>query len=351
MDVQELLAKRQMLYLSRSDLIDVGLLDYAAIVADVRRGLSLHITGDTLLDKLALDFDVDKDWKVSALVGVIGDYAGVKWLGANVDNLKRGFPRSNSIISLSDRQTGRVLGVMDGALISALRTGAYAALAMEALGGAKPAVVGILGAGVISRCVLLCLGAAVRDRISRVLVYDHVPEVQEQFAQLMSEETGLAVEAVASPGEMVRRSEVTISATTAMAPLIKLADVQPGATHIHLGGWEDEKAYVVACARPPNKIICDDVDLVIHRNVQTVAYAFHEGLIGRDDFYGNLGEILLGQKPGREGEELIYFNAVGLPILDVGVASRLFENALEKNAGLLLSPQEPHWILSGQRTP
>jgi ornithine cyclodeaminase/alanine dehydrogenase-like protein (mu-crystallin family) len=48
---------------------------------------------------------------------------------------------------------------MDGALISALRTGAYAALGMDTLGNPEPDCVGILVAGVISRCVLLCMAA------------------------------------------------------------------------------------------------------------------------------------------------------------------------------------------------
>jgi ornithine cyclodeaminase/alanine dehydrogenase-like protein (mu-crystallin family) len=108
---------------------------------------------------------------------------------------------------------------------------------------------------------------------------------------------------------------------------------------------------VVECGQAPNKIVCDDLEMVIHRNTQTAAYAFREGLVGRERYFGDLGEILLGIKPGREGDELIYFNAVGLPVLDVIVATRLFEEALAKNIGLLLGAQTPHWILTGDRAP
>jgi ornithine cyclodeaminase/alanine dehydrogenase-like protein (mu-crystallin family) len=80
-----------------------------------------------------------------------------------------------------------------------------------------------------------------------------------------------------------------------------------------------------------------------------VASALHEGLIGREQFYANLGEILLGTKPGRDGEELIYFNAVGLPVLDVCVAYRLFETSLKRNLGVLLGSQTPHWLLTGRK--
>ena len=347
MDVQSLLNEKHILYLSRNDLIAAGILEYSEIVQDVRQGLCLHNQGKTVNKKAAIDFDVDRDWKVSALIGVAGQYAGVKWLGANIDNLSMQLPRSNSIIALNDRETGRVLCVMDGTLISALRTGAYAALATEVLAQSEPSTVGIIGAGVIARCVLLCMAATVREQIRQVLIYDIVSERQTGFAKLMTERSGVLVDAIDDVGELMRRSGITIAATTTMTPFIKLADVRPASTHIHLGGWEDEKAYAAACGQPPNKIVCDDIEMVIHRNVQTVAFAYHDGLIGRKNFYGTLGEILMKEKPGREGDEMVYFNAVGLPVLDVFVASRLFEIALEKNLGVLLDSQTPHWILTG----
>ena len=347
MDVQSLLKEKRILYLSRNDLLAAGILNYADIVEYVRRGLCFHSQGKTINKKAAIDFDVDRDWKVSALIGVAGQYAGVKWLGANTDNLSLQLPRSNSIIALNDHQTGRVLCAMDGALISALRTGAYAALATEVLAQSKPSTVGIIGAGVIARCVLLCMAATVREQIDQVLIYDIVSDSKTGFANLMTEKTGILVEEIDDVGELMQRSGITVAATTAMTPFIKLSDVRPASTHIHLGGWEDEKAYSVACGEPPNKIVCDDIEMVIHRNVQTVAFAYHDGLIGREHFYGTLGEILMKEKQGREGDEMIYFNAVGLPVLDVFVASRLFEEALEKNLGVLLGSQTPHWILTG----
>ncbi len=235
MEIRDLLFDNRILYLSRNDLVTVGLLDYAAIVEDVRRGLRMHARGEAISNKLALDFDVERDWKVTSLVGVVGPYAGVKWLGANEDNRALGLPRSSSIIALNDRKTGKVLCVMDGTLISALRTGAYAALATEVLGPPQATCVGFLGAGVISRCSLLCMAATVRERIERVLVYSRTAQSRIKFARLMAEQTGLTVEAVDRAREIVRRCGITISATTAMDPMIKLADVRPGSLHIHMG--------------------------------------------------------------------------------------------------------------------
>lgn len=348
MEVQDLISERRILYLSRNDLIAAGLLDYAAIVEDVQQGLCLHAQGKAISEKLALDIDVEKDWKVSALVGIVGAYAGVKWLGANIDNLALGLPRSNSIIALNDRDTGRVLCVMDGAMISALRTGACAALASKFLAHPEATVVGFFGAGVISRCVLLCMAAVSGGQIKQVLVNDIVPESQDRFVELMVDKAGLPIEPVGDPGAVMRACGLTVAATTARRPFLKWADVRPASTHIHLGGWEDETAHVVACGQPPNKIVCDDLDMVLHRNVQTAACAFHEGLVGRDQYHADLGEILLGQKPGREGDELIYFNAVGLPVLDVRVACRIFEHALKENLGMLMGSQVPHWLLTGR---
>lgn len=71
MGVRSLLRERRILYLSRNDLIAARVLNFPEIVGDVRQGLCMHSKGETINEKVAIDFDVDKGWKISALIGVI----------------------------------------------------------------------------------------------------------------------------------------------------------------------------------------------------------------------------------------------------------------------------------------
>ena len=81
-----------------------------------------------------------------------------------------------------------------------------------------------------------------------------------------------------------------------------------------------------------DKIVCDDWETVKHRT-QTVSRCYKDGVITDANIYGNLIDVLSGEKAGRENdEEFIYFDAVGLAYVDVSIANAMYEKA--KNAGL-----------------
>ena len=116
---------------------------------------------------------------------------------------------------------------------------------------------------------------------------------------------------------------------SAQAPLLKADWMKPGAFYSHIGGWEDEYNVAKLC----DKIVCDDWETVKHRT-QTLSRMYKEGLLADDDLYANLVELVRGTKPGRENDdERIYFNAVGLAYVDVGIAIAMYERALEAGLG------------------
>ena len=82
-----------------------------------------------------------------------------------------------------------------------------------------------------------------------------------------------------------------------------------------------------------DKIVCDDWETVKHRT-QTVSRCYKDGVITDSDIYGNLIDVLAGDKPGRENEEeFIYFDAVGLAYVDVSIANAMFEKAKAAGVG------------------
>jgi ornithine cyclodeaminase len=146
----------------------------------------------------------------------------------------------------------------------------------------------------------------------------------------MRKDTGLNIRAVNSAEELVKDTDILISATTAFEPIIKEKWVRKGCLYVHFGGWEDEYSFSLKC----DKIICDDWNHVKERNAQTISYMYKENLLSDKDIYGDIGEIILGKKPGRETEqERIYFNPVGLGELDQIIAERVYIKAEERNVG------------------
>jgi len=129
--------------------------------------------------------------------------------------------------------------------------------------------------------------------------------------------------------DAVSDADIIVTATSAQAPLLKAEWIKKGAFYSHIGGWEDEYAVVEMA----DKIVCDDWETVKHRT-QTVSRCYKDGVITDSDVYGNLIDILSGEKPGRENDdEFIYFDAVGLSYVDVSIAYAMYNKALSANRG------------------
>jgi len=80
------------------------------------------------------------------------------------------------------------------------------------------------------------------------------------------------------------------------------------------------------------KVVCDSIDLCI-RSGET-RNPVEAGIIRREEIHGEIGEILLGRKPGRENpDEVTIFDTVGMAIQDIAMAGSLYRGALEKGLG------------------
>ena len=128
----------EFLYLSQEEVIAAGGLDMAAAMADVEAALRLHQASDDLLPpKAVLDWGQGsqglRDDHINAMPAYLGgDYnmAGLKWIASFPANPhQRNLPRATSLIILNNPDTGTPLAVMDGTLISAMRTGAVTGVA------------------------------------------------------------------------------------------------------------------------------------------------------------------------------------------------------------------------------
>ncbi|HXN29648.1 MAG TPA: hypothetical protein VN902_21160, partial [Candidatus Acidoferrales bacterium] len=93
------------------------------------------------------------------------------------------------------------------------------------------------------------------------------------------------------------------------------------------------------------KIVADDWETVKQRGIMTPAIMHRRGLLRDEDVQANLGELILGTKTGREGDERIHFCHMGMAVNDVALAWAVYENARERNLGVNLSLwKEPLWV-------
>lgn len=335
----------EILFLNNKDMELLGAGDMRAVIQDVEQAYILTEKGDVIVPgKCVMRWgstpeDENVMGRINAMPGYIGgeyDMAGIKWIGSGPKNYKRGLPRASVILILNDPVTKLPVCIADGTMVSAKRTGASGGVAIKHLSREDAEVMTICGAGAQGRTQLEA-AIIVRPTIRKVYVYDIRPESSKAFVKEVREKyPGIKACAVDNPEEAICESDITVCVTLANEPIVQAEWLKAGALLMNLADYEVS----YDCVTKADMIVVDNWETIKHRMVSTVAMMWKEGLVKDADISAQLGEILIGSKPGRQREnDIIYFNAVGTGILDLAVATRCYRKAMEKKVGTVL----PYW--------
>jgi ornithine cyclodeaminase/alanine dehydrogenase-like protein (mu-crystallin family) len=257
----------------------------------------------------------------------------VKVVSVFGENLELGLPTLSALVVLTDGRTGLPLAVMEGGVITALRTGAASGVATDLLARKDAHVAAIIGAGAQGRTQLLAI-AEVR-RLTEVRVYDRDPVRAEAFAAEMASRTGLRVRVVAEADAAVSGADIVACATTSTEPVFHGARLSAGAHVNGVGSFTPQMQEVdEATLLRASKIAVDSREAVL-AEAGDLLVPMSKGLLTEDSIYAEIGEIAGGSKPGRETEEEItFFKSVGIALLDVVTAKLVFEAAVAQGLGV-----------------
>lgn len=254
--------------------------------------------------------------------------AGIKWVSGYPENQKMGMPYISGLLILNDVETGFPYAVMDCTWITAYRTAAATALSAKYLARPDSEVAGILACGVQGRTNLEALAALLS--IKRVYAYDIVPEVQEQYVEEMSHHLGLEVIGVERPEEAVVESDLVVTS----GPILKHPKPTIEAGWLKAGAFAsavDFDSYWTAEAMAEMDKVSTD-DRAQFRYYESAGY-FQD----TPQPYADLGEIVVGDKPGRErSDERTMAINLGLALDDMAVAPEVFRRAKERGIGVWL---------------
>lgn len=252
-------------------------------------------------------------------------------------NATKGLPFIQGLVIVSDDSDGTVKAMMDGAALTAIRTGAATGVATDVLARKDSRVVAVFGAGVQARTQLDAV-CAVRD-IREVRIHDHVPGAGDQFARKLEEETGISAKGVDSGKEALDGADIVCAATTSPVPVFRDEDVAPG-THINaIGSFRPEVQEICAETVVRSKTVVDLKEMVLAESGDLII-PIQKGLMSDTDIHGNLGDILIGKLVGREtDDEITFFKSVGLAMQDLAAAARIVENSQNAKIGMEFSFQ------------
>lgn len=334
------------LFLNNKEMTELGAEDMVAALHDVEQTYILTHQGDVLVPgKCVMRFGTKPEdeltlGRINAMPGYVGgeyDVAGIKWIGSGPDNYKKGLPRASTVVILNDPDTKLPICIADGTQVSAKRTGASGGVAIKLLARSDASVVTICGAGAQARTQLEA-AMIVRPTLKTVYIYDIRVESSQRFAQEMGEKyPALDIIVVEDPKEACCNSDIIITVTLADKPIVHSDWVKKGCLIVHMAGYE----VTYDCVKKADKLVMDNWETIKHRMGSTVALMAAEGLVKDEDIHAQLGEILVGEKTGRENDdEIIYFNAVGTGILDMAIISRCYRKALAEGKGTKV----PYWV-------
>jgi alanine dehydrogenase len=283
--------------------------------------------------KVGLDLGEVAPWPpyrgfMNAMPAYVGwlDSAGIKWAGGFLGNQNLGLPYISSLILLIDPRTGQFRAVMDGALITNLRTGGQSAVPLKYLHPGKTIRLGLYGAGAQGRTQTRA-NAEVFE-IERLTVYDIQREAAEQFAQEMQPVVKGRIVLADSP-EQAADGDAIICVTQSKDKFVKAAWLKPGTVLFPMGSYQECED---ACILTADKILVDHVGQCLHRGA--LRELSEAGTITEQHISATIGEVVAGKKPGRTSAvDRIVCIPIGTGAMDIAVATVVYQRALEARWG------------------
>lgn len=315
-------------------------------IAIVEEALRLHAKGEAIAPKkssILWSDDLDSDerlGRVMAMPAYVGgdlDVVGMKWIPSVPDNVTRGLPRGIGVVLLSDRETGLPIAVLDGTVVSAMRTGAIGGIAARALANPGSSIATLLGAGVQARTQLMALERTLA--LEEVRVHDVVAGRAAEFCE-RERRAGFRLAPVDDPAEACAGSAVVVAATMADAPFVPPEWLEPGSVFISISSLDPTLELIAAC----DVWVTDVWEHETGHHSRPFARALAAGIVTREQVV-QLGDLLVGNVSGRTAQDQrIFVSPVGVGIEDVAEAWRVVRRARELGIGTPLQLWErPVW--------
>ena len=263
------------------------------------------------------------------------DTASLKIVNIFPHNIDNGIPSAPAQVLLIDGTTGVVTAVLDGTYVTQLRTGAASGAAFDLLAKKDCRIGALIGTGGQAAAQLEAM-LAVRN-LEEVRVYDISYERTEAFAKRMQGELnvyGAKIIAAKSSDEAVEGADLLITVTPSTKPVFDASKVKQGATISCVGAYQHHMQEMDPAILPrASKIYFDSEEAVLSESGD-ILIPLEQGIITKDDFTGDLGQVIKGEIPGRENdEEIIVFETVGVATQDLIAAKAIYDKAVEAGIG------------------
>lgn len=247
------------------------------------------------------------------------------------ENPKRGLDAHQGAVLLHSAEDGRLLAIMNASAITAIRTAAVSGLATKLLARDDAAELAIVGTGVQARSHLDAMAEAVDFK--HVRIAGRTPSKAQAFVSELSPKYGFRMEAVDGPKDAVKGADVIVTATNSAEPVVRRAWVKSGAHINAVGSCSPKKRELDTETVVASTFFVDRRESALNEAGDYLIPA-SEGAIGPDHIRAEIGQVLIGEEPGRtDPEEITIFESQGIAVEDLAAAQFLYRRAVEERAG------------------
>jgi ornithine cyclodeaminase/alanine dehydrogenase-like protein (mu-crystallin family) len=255
---------------------------------------------------------------------------GAKISAVYPENRRRGLAGHNGIVVVFDPSTGRPTGVLHGGELTARRTAAATAVATRALARANSRVLALIGAGEQAQhhleALLDCMS------IERVRVWSRTPARASSFTKAY-EGVGVELTVHERIESLVAGADVICTLTSAPDPILFGPMLEPGQHLNAVGSSVQEFREIDEDVVRRSRVFADYLPMMEAEGGDYRA-ALNSGAIAPGHAIGEIGEVLLGQKPGRTAEtDITLFKSLGIIAEDLTAAYHALECGSNESAG------------------
>ena len=246
-------------------------------------------------------------------------YYTVKIVSVNYSNPDKGLPLINGVVQVFDAENGKHVANLDGASITAIRTGATSGLATDLLAKENANVCAVFGTGVQAASHIEAI-LEVRP-IEKIMVFSRSKPSAEKFCSTLANQ----VECVIGKKESLLEADIVCTTTPSSSPLFETDEINPGC-HLNVVGSHQPSFREVPTALVARSKIIVDKREACEQEAGDLIIPVQEGSWSFEHLHGELGQVVSGDIIARESEnEITLFKSVGNAIQDHAMAHLIME--------------------------
>jgi ornithine cyclodeaminase len=305
----------------------------ADAVAAAEKAFLIYESKDFLMpDRMHLDFERN----TYLLMPCLGsDYFSTKLVTVYPGNAGSDFPVVDGVVVLNDMRTGSPLAFLNGMIVTALRTGAAAAVSVKYLAPESAGKLGIVGTGAQAFYQVL-LTASVR-KLTDLTVLDLRRENALAFIEKISAHLpGVEIRLAECAEDLLQSSEIVITATTSDRPVLpECEELLRGKHYVGIGSFKPEaREYPEAMYKLIEKVYIDTE--FARKESGDLLFPLKQKWIAEEQIQ-TLGSYILTDGTTSARAQTTFFKSVGMALFDLVLAQVIYEKAIALKLGTVLT--------------